>query len=269
MTDRRGITAALRAGGIIDITTTGRTSGEPRRIEIVFFDVDGRVYITGAPGHARLDGQPQRRPAPHLPPQEAASRPTCPRRARIVTDEAERRPVLERACEAWNRQAQVEAFVAGSPLIEVHLRGPGPAFSLTRLAWGHGTLEAPPRGPHHLTRSHELTRQHADVGSRFPAAIDRGAGQERAAAGPGRAAEASADVARCGCCSGPGRGRDDAGPRRRLRRSGRAAGAIPERGLRRRGAIDVRSALPGAVTRRDRWAVRLLSRGRARRTLVS
>ena len=72
MTDHERIIAALHEGGIIDITTTGRTSGEPRRIEIVFFDVDGRVYITGTARHPRLDGQPQGRPTTHVPPQARA-----------------------------------------------------------------------------------------------------------------------------------------------------------------------------------------------------
>lgn len=41
---------ALAADRVIDITTTGRRTGEPRRIEIWFHRIDGRVYITGTPG---------------------------------------------------------------------------------------------------------------------------------------------------------------------------------------------------------------------------
>ncbi|MDQ2999008.1 MAG: nitroreductase/quinone reductase family protein [Chloroflexota bacterium] len=41
---------ALEHGRTIDITTIGRTSGEPRRIEIWFHNVDGHIYITGTPG---------------------------------------------------------------------------------------------------------------------------------------------------------------------------------------------------------------------------
>jgi deazaflavin-dependent oxidoreductase (nitroreductase family) len=118
MTERALIAAALRTGGIIDITTTGRRSGQPRRIEIVFFNLDGRVYITGLPGRrawlANLASDPQL--TFHLKKRVVAD---LPARARIVTDEAERRPVLTRVCEAWNRQAQTEAFIADSPLIEV------------------------------------------------------------------------------------------------------------------------------------------------------
>lgn len=34
----------------IDLTTIGRSSGQPRRIEIWWFYVDGRFIITGTPG---------------------------------------------------------------------------------------------------------------------------------------------------------------------------------------------------------------------------
>lgn len=118
MTQPDSIPSALRAGGIIDITTTGRRSGQPRRIEIAFFNVDGRVYITGYPGTrawmANLMADP--RLTLHLKKGLVANLPAT---ARIVTDEAERRTVLEQALVAWKRQHQIEAFVAGAPLIEV------------------------------------------------------------------------------------------------------------------------------------------------------
>src|SRR5439155_17017385 len=44
------VRAALEQGRLIDITTIGRQSGGPRRIEIVYSRVDGDVYITGTPG---------------------------------------------------------------------------------------------------------------------------------------------------------------------------------------------------------------------------
>lgn len=51
--DMTDIAAALSQGGIADITTTGRTSGEPRRIEIWFHHLDGDLYLTGRPGRPR------------------------------------------------------------------------------------------------------------------------------------------------------------------------------------------------------------------------
>ncbi len=44
---------ALARGGVIDITTTGRKTSQPHRIEIVFHNVGGRLYISGMPGFKR------------------------------------------------------------------------------------------------------------------------------------------------------------------------------------------------------------------------
>jgi deazaflavin-dependent oxidoreductase (nitroreductase family) len=123
MPDQTALSAALRQGGIIDITTTGRRSGQPRRIEIVFFSFDGRVYISGMPGQrawlANLAADP--RLTFHLKRGIVADLPAT---ARIITDPAERRPIIERVCATWNRLDQVEAFVAGSPLIELTFDDP-------------------------------------------------------------------------------------------------------------------------------------------------
>lgn len=40
-------------GGIADITTIGRKSGQPRRIEIYFHHFDGEYYLMGRPGRRR------------------------------------------------------------------------------------------------------------------------------------------------------------------------------------------------------------------------
>ena len=47
------IRADLEAGGIADITTTGRKTGQPRRIEIYFHHFDGEFVLTGRPGFKR------------------------------------------------------------------------------------------------------------------------------------------------------------------------------------------------------------------------
>jgi deazaflavin-dependent oxidoreductase (nitroreductase family) len=114
------ISAALARGGTIDITTTGRQSGEPRRIEIVFHRIDGRMWISGMPSPRRrswianLEADP--RLTVHLKGPLAVA--DLPAVARIVTDEAERRPILERVARAW-RRTDVDRMVAQSPLIEV------------------------------------------------------------------------------------------------------------------------------------------------------
>lgn len=45
--------SALNQSGIADITTIGRKSGQPRRIEIYFHHFDGEYYLTGRPGRRR------------------------------------------------------------------------------------------------------------------------------------------------------------------------------------------------------------------------
>ena len=57
------IRKALENDLVIDITTTGKTTGTPRRKEIWFHNVDGQLYITGLPGrrdwYANLAANPQ------------------------------------------------------------------------------------------------------------------------------------------------------------------------------------------------------------------
>ena len=48
---------ALHQSQVIDLTTTGRRTGQPRRIEIFLHADDGRLFITGMPGrNARVTG---------------------------------------------------------------------------------------------------------------------------------------------------------------------------------------------------------------------
>jgi deazaflavin-dependent oxidoreductase (nitroreductase family) len=118
MTDQADIRSALEKGGVIDITTTGRKSGQARRIEIVFFAFDGRIYISGSPGRrgwiANLEAEPHL--TFHLKKGLTADLPAV---ARVIADDDERRPIIERVCIAWSREEQTEAFLAGAPLIEV------------------------------------------------------------------------------------------------------------------------------------------------------
>src|SRR5664279_2755163 len=89
------IRSALAQSGVIDITTTGSRSGEPRRIEIFFHAIDGRIYISGMPNADRtrrwlsnLVAEP--RFTFHLKKGVVADLPAT---ARVITDEAERRAI--------------------------------------------------------------------------------------------------------------------------------------------------------------------------------
>jgi deazaflavin-dependent oxidoreductase (nitroreductase family) len=115
------IRRALRHGQAIDITTTGRRSGQPRRIEIVFHVIDGRLYISGTPRRDRTRAWLLNLGAdPHLT--FHLKRPVAadlPATARIITDETERRRLATWIAEhAW-RGSDVEAMTAYSPMIEV------------------------------------------------------------------------------------------------------------------------------------------------------
>jgi deazaflavin-dependent oxidoreductase (nitroreductase family) len=113
------VQGALARGGVIDITTVGRHSGRPRRIEIVFHNIDGKIYISGIPSPnrrawlANLEAHPEL--TVHL---KGAVRADLPGRARIIDDEAERRRILESVARNWKRK-DLETMVRQSPLIEV------------------------------------------------------------------------------------------------------------------------------------------------------
>jgi deazaflavin-dependent oxidoreductase (nitroreductase family) len=111
------IERALRRGHRIDITSTGRRSGRPRRIEIVFHNFDGRLYISGLPGrrdwYANLVADP--RFTFHL---KSIVRADLPATARPITDAAERRRVFERIARVWTRM-DLETMIRRSPLVEV------------------------------------------------------------------------------------------------------------------------------------------------------
>jgi deazaflavin-dependent oxidoreductase (nitroreductase family) len=116
---------ALLRGHTIDITTTGRRSGQPRRIEIVFHNFDGRIYITGRPSERtrawihNLEADP--RFTFHL---KGAVGADLPATARIITDEAERRDVFRKVITVWTTQ-DLETMTRYSPLIEVRFEGDG------------------------------------------------------------------------------------------------------------------------------------------------
>jgi deazaflavin-dependent oxidoreductase (nitroreductase family) len=112
---------ALGRGHVIDITTVGRRSGVPRRIEIVFHNIDGRLFISGAPNPRRrrswlynLESDP--RLTLHL---KGGVRADVPATARVVTDPVERQRVFDWiVAHAW-RSMDVDAMQRWSPLIEV------------------------------------------------------------------------------------------------------------------------------------------------------
>jgi hypothetical protein len=117
-----GVQRALENDRTVDITTTGRNSGEPRRIEIWRYRYDGRTFLSGSPGtrdwYANLLVTPEF--TFHL---KGSAQADLPASARPITDEAERREVVGGILEDLGRgTGNVDQWVAGSPLVEVEFR---------------------------------------------------------------------------------------------------------------------------------------------------
>jgi deazaflavin-dependent oxidoreductase (nitroreductase family) len=109
----------------IDITTTGRASGEPRRIEIWYYRADGEIYLSGLPFHKTRDWLANLAVHPeftfHLKGEVSAD---LAARATIITDESARRRVLAVFVTEANRRHELDGsrpesldkWVAESPL---------------------------------------------------------------------------------------------------------------------------------------------------------
>lgn len=112
-----GVAEALKRGEPIDITTTGRHTGLPRRIELVYHNVDGRILLSGRPGFPR-GWVANLRANPgftfHLKRSVTADLPAT---GRVITDRAERERLLAPIARLWRMDPGV--MVASAPLVEV------------------------------------------------------------------------------------------------------------------------------------------------------
>jgi len=103
----------------VDVTTTGRQTGLPQRIEIWMLDVDGRFFITGTPGRrdwfANLNAEP--RLIVHL---KRHGHVDLSARATQVNDAATRRTVMEHRNASWYRtQNLLDVLLDSAPMVEV------------------------------------------------------------------------------------------------------------------------------------------------------
>ena len=133
---REDIARALALGGsaavterTIDITTTGRTPGKPRRIEIVFYVHEGNVYLSGIPAPktrswlANLVAEP--RFTFHLKNGITAD---LPAKATVIEDPKARRRILSAFVDQFNGRRTADSpypvavlgeWVESSPLAKV------------------------------------------------------------------------------------------------------------------------------------------------------
>lgn len=109
---------ALTRDQVIDITTTGRSSGQPHRNEIWFHNLDGAIYITGTPGKRDWYANLVANPAFIFHVKQSATA-DLPAHARPITDPAERRAILTRILDKLGYSANLDAWLDGSPLVEV------------------------------------------------------------------------------------------------------------------------------------------------------
>ena len=114
---------ALAQGGVIDITTRGRNTGQPRRIEIRFHHIEGQVYITGRPPrrrdwYANLLAHPEF--TFHL---KQRVRADLPARATPILDQARRRAIIAAIHQKRGIYRDLDAWVESSPLVAVELLG--------------------------------------------------------------------------------------------------------------------------------------------------
>ena len=109
---------ALHHSQVIDLTTTGRRTGRPRKIEIFLHDKGGLLFISGMPRADRTRDWIHNVTAdPHVVVHLKQSMTVdIPATARVVTDPAERSPLMEAAAQQWGR-TDVDEMVQHSPLI--------------------------------------------------------------------------------------------------------------------------------------------------------
>jgi len=107
---------ALARTTTIDLTTTGRKSGQPATVEIWWFRVGGRFIITGTPGRRDWYANVLTNPEISIRANGVEFRAT----ARVVDDAKFRTRVFTDAAISWYRsQTELDRLVSEAPMIEV------------------------------------------------------------------------------------------------------------------------------------------------------
>ena len=105
----------------VEITTTGRRTGRPHRVQVRLHNIRGWLFITGGAGRPR-DWYANMRVTPvftlHLKQSVAADLEAS---ATPIVDDAERRGVLQPLLEQSGQLAELEERMAASPLVRVEV----------------------------------------------------------------------------------------------------------------------------------------------------
>ncbi|MEV4638017.1 nitroreductase family deazaflavin-dependent oxidoreductase [Actinoplanes sp. NPDC049548] len=117
MTATDELRQALDTQRTVEITTIGRRTGRPRRIETWRYRADGRYWLTGSPGsrdwYANLLANPDF--TLHLHQRD------IPVRGRVVTDPDERARVFREIVSGLGGAGSLKSWIEGSPLVEIEL----------------------------------------------------------------------------------------------------------------------------------------------------
>ena len=113
-----GIKKALQEDNLVDITVTGRKSGQPRKFEIMLRRHDGKYYIAGQPQpkdwYANMLADPTI--TLHL---KQSTQADLPATAQPVQNEAERRLLFQRFFGESDMMDDLENWVEHAKLIEI------------------------------------------------------------------------------------------------------------------------------------------------------
>lgn len=125
MPDTDAAVAALKRDRLIDITTTGRKTGQPRRIELGFGIVGGKLYLTGRPGRRGWYANVLANKSFTLHLKQSAKL-DLQATAKPIRDPAERRRIFteyHKNLPRFAARGNLEDWIAGSPLVEVAIPG--------------------------------------------------------------------------------------------------------------------------------------------------
>ena len=117
MTETDDARRALDRQQTVEITTIGRRTGQPRRIETWRYRARGRYWLTGSPGsrdwYANLVAHPEF--VLHLKDQDLQVR------GRVVTDPHDRALVLGEIVPGLDWAGSLQSWIEASPLVEIEL----------------------------------------------------------------------------------------------------------------------------------------------------
>ena len=113
------IQQALETDRLVDITTTGRKSRKPHRIEIMFHYFQGKIYLSGRPNlkkdwYANLLANPVF--TVHC---KLCLQCDVPAKACSVTDEILRQEVFAFTLSQWKEKQDLELWIRSGKLVEV------------------------------------------------------------------------------------------------------------------------------------------------------